>query len=200
MDTIDCIRKRRTIRFFEQRPVSHEILLELVDLARISPSGANRQPLEYIIVEDTAQKERLFEQLAWAGHVQPKRNPPANKRPAAYIIVLVNTDISSDNLGSVDAAAAIQTILLAAYAHGIGSCWLGSIRRDNIRKHFKIPDLYGVDSVVALGYPSEHPCSEDAKDGSSESLKYYLDTDDQLHVPKRALSTICYLDTFGKKA
>ena len=52
MDTIDCIRGRRTIRLFNQEPIICETLLELIDLARLSPSGANRQPLEYIIVND----------------------------------------------------------------------------------------------------------------------------------------------------
>ena len=199
MDTIDCIRKRRTVRLFQQRPVPHDILLELVDLARLSPSASNRQPLEYIIVENDSQKDELFKQLAWAGHVQPKRNPPANKRPVAYIIILIQKEISFGNFGPIDAAAAIQSILLSACSHGIGTCWLGATQREKIRDLFSIPDNYEINSVVALGYPTEHPQSEDAKDNTAESLKYYLDTYDQLHVPKRPLSTICYLDTFGKK-
>jgi len=199
MNTIDCIRKRRTIRYFQQRPVPHDILLELVDLARLSPSASNRQPLEYIIVEKDSQKNELFKHLAWAGYVQPKRNPPAEKRPVAYIIILIQKEISLGNFGPVDAAAAIQTILLAACSHGIGTCWLGAIQRENIRTLFSISDNYEINSVIALGYPAEQPQSEDAENNTAEGLKYYLDDNDQLHIPKRPLSTICHLDTFGKK-
>jgi nitroreductase len=170
-----------------------------VDLARLSPSGANRQPLEYIIVEDAAKKESLFEQLAWAAYVQPKRNPPANRRPVAYIIVLVRTDIAAGNLAPVDAAAAIQTILLAACAKGIGSCWLGAIQRDSIREIFSIPGGYEINSVVALGYPDETPHSEDAAETTDAGVHYYLDENDQLHVPKRPLTTICHFNRFEQK-
>lgn len=195
MDALNCIRQRRTIRLFLQDPIKRETLLDFVDLARLSPSGANRQPLEYLIVDDDTLKNDLFAQLAWAAYVQPKRTPPTEKRPIAYIIVLINKDVASDNICLLDAGAAIQTILLAAQSKGIGSCWLGSIHRDKISKIFGIPDNYDINSVVALGYPAENPLSEDAQ-GAPANIRYYLDENDNLHVPKRSVSKITHLNKF----
>ena len=194
MDIWEVIKKRRSIRRFRQKEISTEILLELVEAGRCAPSGANRQPLEFVIIDSEEIKARIFTQLAWAGYVQPRRDPPADKRPVAYIIVLVNKERALANLGPVDAAAAIENILLAAQGNQIGSCWLGSIKRDKIRGILEIPDTYDIDSVIALGYPDEQPVMEDCK---SESIEYYLDDKDVLHVPKRPLRSITHMNKFG---
>jgi nitroreductase len=98
----------------------------------------------------------------------------------------------------VDAAAAIENIILTAWSKGIGSCWLGAIQRDNIRKILAVPENFQIDSVIALGYPDEKPVMEDAKNDSDEGLKYYLDDNDKLHVPKRPLTKIGHLNRYGK--
>ncbi len=194
MDISEAIKRRRSVRRFRQEELSREILLELVEAGRCAPSGANRQPLEFVIVSSDEVKSQIFAQLAWAGYVQPRRDPPADKRPVAYIIVLVSSERTTAKLGPVDAAAAIENILLAAQSKEIGSCWLGSIKRDKIREILEIPDIYEIDSVVALGYPDEAPVMEDCK---GESIEYYLDENDVLHVPKRPLRSITHMNKFG---
>lgn len=193
MDAVEAIKTRRTVRLYEQKEISGEILLELVECARRAPAAANRQPLEYVIVSESEINARVFECLAWAGYVKPKRNPPADKRPVAYIIVLMNKSIGNDKSNSVDAAAAIENVLVAAQSIGIGSCWLGAIDKDKIREICRVPEGVDIDSVVALGYPAETPVMEDCKD---ESIKYYLDEDDVLHVPKRTLESIVHHNSF----
>ena len=84
MDIWDAIKGRRSIRRFERKAVSQDILVELVEAGRCAPSAANHQPLEYVIVDDEDCAGRIFEQLAWAGYVKPDRNPSAEQRPAAY--------------------------------------------------------------------------------------------------------------------
>jgi len=194
MDVWEAIKSRRSVRRFRQEAISKEILLELVEAARCAPSAANRQPLEFVIVNAEEQTTRVFAQLAWAGYIQPRRDPPADKRPVGYIIVLVSSERTTANLGPVDAAAAIENVLLAAQAKEIGSCWLGSIKRDELREILKIPDKYDIDSVVALGYPDEIPVMEDCK---GDSIKYYLDDKDTLHVPKRPLRSVTHMNKFG---
>jgi len=193
MDVWEAIKSRRSVRRFRQEAISKETLLELVEAARCAPSAANRQPLEFVIVNAEEQTAQVFAQLAWAGYIQPRRDPPAGKRPVAYIIVLVHTEKAMAEFGKVDAAAAIANILLTAQGEGIGSCWLGSINRDELREILDIPDKYDIDSVVALGYPDEQPVMEDCK---GESIEYYLDDNDVLHVPKRPFRSITHMNKF----
>jgi len=194
MDVWEAIESRRSVRRFRQEAISKETLLELIEAARCAPSAANRQPLEFVIVNSEEQTFQIFAQLAWAGYVRPRRDPPAGKRPVAYIIVLVHTEKAMAEFGKVDAAAAIENILLAAQGKGIGSCWLGSINKEKLREILDIPDKYEIDSVVALGYPDEQPVMEDCK---GESIEYYLDDKDMLHVPKRPLRSITHMNKFG---
>ena len=168
MDVWEAIKSRRSVRRFRQEAISRETLLGLVEAARCAPSAANRQPLEFVIVNAEEQTAQVFAQLAWAGYVRPRRDPPAGRRPVAYIIVLVHTEKAMAEFGKVDAAAAIENILLAAQGKGIGSGWLGAINRDELREILKIPDKYDIDSVVALGYPDEQPVMEDCKGESIE--------------------------------
>lgn len=191
MSVYEIILKRRTIRRFKPEPLPLELLERLVNAGRLAPSGANLQPLEFIIVNKPEMVNKVFPALKWAGYIAPAGNPPEGKRPVAYIVVLVNTQIKSGN-GSVDAAAAIENMILTALEEGVGSCWLGSIDRNQLRSVFDIPQHYQIDSVLALGYPDESPVVEEAKD----SIKYWKDDQGVLHVPKRKLSDIVHYNRF----
>lgn len=191
MSVYELIVKRRTIRRFRSDPVPGELLNKLVNAGRLAPSGANLQSLEFIIVNDAAMVNKVFPTLKWAGYIAPAGNPPEGKRPMAYVIVLVNTEIRSRG-GEVDAAAAIENMILTALEDGVGSCWLGSIDREQLRTIFDIPQKYRVDSVLALGYPDESPVVEEVKD----SIKYWKDEQGRLHVPKRKLSDILHFNRY----
>jgi nitroreductase len=195
MEVLDIIRARRTIRFYEQRAIPVADLRELVDAARLAPSAANLQPLEYVIVHDEEVVARVFPTLAWAGNVAPRRNPPEGKRPVAYIVVLVNRQVCASG-GAHDAGAAIENLLLAAWEKGLGGCWIGSVNRDEVRALLSVPDQLDIDSVVSLGYPAEQPVAED----TSASVKYYLDESDTLHIPKRRLADILHENGYGTSA
>jgi nitroreductase len=191
LSVYELIVKRRTIRRFRSDPVPGELLNKLVNAGRLAPSGANLQSLEFIIVNDAAMVNKVFPTLKWAGYIAPAGNPPEGKRPMAYVIVLVNTEIRSRG-GEVDAAAAIENMILTALEDGVGSCWLGSIDREQLRTIFDIPQKYRVDSVLALGYPDESPVVEEVKD----SIKYWKDEQGRLHVPKRKLSDILHFNRY----
>jgi nitroreductase len=186
--------ERRTIRRFKNKPVPKEILLKLVNAGRLAPSGANIQPCEFILITDTELTEQIFPLLKWAAYISPEGDPPRNERPVAYIVVLI--DLTRKNTkGEVDAAAAIQNILLAAWSDGIGTCWLGSIDRKGIQHLLCIPDNLAVNSVVALGFPNEMPILEEGQ----ESIRYWKDEQGRLHVPKRKLADILHINRYGEK-
>ncbi len=191
MSVYKLILKRRTIRRFKQEQVPEELLNKMLNAGRLAPSGANLQPLEFIVVNDTKLVDKIFPNLKWAGYIAPAGNPPEGKRPMAYVIVLINTEIRSQG-GDVDAAAAIENMLLTALEDGVGSCWLGSIDRDQLRTMFDVPQKYRIDSVIALGYPDESPVLEE----STDSIKYWKDENGVLHVPKRKISDIVHYNMF----
>lgn len=189
----EIVCQRRTIRRFQEKSLPEEVLLKLVNAARLAPSGANIQPCEFIIVNDRQLIDALFPCLKWAGYIAPAGNPLAGERPVAYIVVLVDIHRKKKG-GEVDAAAGIENILLTAWEEGIGSCWLESINRKQIKKILKIPHHLVVNSVVALGYPKEQPVLEKFRG----SIKYWKDKGGVLHVPKRKLEDIVHKNRYGK--
>ncbi|MGB7912966.1 MAG: nitroreductase family protein, partial [Desulfobaccales bacterium] len=135
----ELIKGNRSYRRFHQEvPVSLETLKDLVDLARLSASAANLQPLKYLISEEPSSNADIFSCLAWAGYLKDWPGPSEGERPAAYIVVLGDTEISK-NFGC-DHGIAAQSILLGARAQELGGCMLGSIQRDRLRQLFKIPE------------------------------------------------------------
>jgi nitroreductase len=194
MDVLDLIKTRRSVRRFGQEKLDRDFLIELVETARCAPAAANVQSLEYIVVDGPKVCQELFKTLTWAWHIRPKRKPAPNQRPVAYIVVLIDTEIKKE--ASIDAAAAIENILLAAWSKGVASCWLGNLDREKIHQILGIDEKYYIDSVVALGKPAEKPVMEDA---AGEDTKYYLDKDDVLHIPKRPLKRILHFNKFGCK-
>jgi len=185
MSTYDVILKRRTIRKFKQDKIEPSILTKLINAARHAPSGSNLQPVKYIIVDDENKVAKVFKHLKWAGYIAPEGNPKDGEEPVAYIIVLADTRIRKSGY-ELDIGAAIQNILLVAEEEGIGTCWLGSVDRDAVKKLFNIEDYFVINSVIALGYKGEEPVAEDVRD----SIMYYKDEKGTLHVPKRKLEDI----------
>jgi len=191
MKVYDAIISRRTIRRFQQKPVNSEILLKCVNAARLAPSAANLQPLEYCIVTEKTLCAQVFEALHWAAYLQPKWTPSEEERPAAYIIVLVKD--TQNPYYERDVGLATENIVLAAEGEGLGSCILCNIDRAKIQELCNIPLTLAVDSVIALGYKAETPVVEELKD----SVKYWRDEHDILHVPKRALDDIIHVNMFS---
>jgi nitroreductase len=161
-----------------------------VNAARLAPSTANLQPLEYFIVTEKKLCVRLFETLGWAAYIQPKWIPEENERPTAYIVILLKD--TKNPYYQRDVSFATENIVLAAEADGLGSCILCNIQRKKIREILKLPSSLSVDSVIALGYKAETSVVEDMKD----SVKYWRDEHDVLHVPKRKLEDILYINKF----
>lgn len=187
------ILKRRTIRSFQQKKIPFALLKRIVNAGRLAPSAANLQPCEYIIVNHPTLLEKVFSTLKWAGYIAPAGNPPEGKKPIAYIIVSINKEINKN--GEEDAAAAMENMILVAAEKGIGSCWIASIERAKLRQILKIPKKHKIDSVLALGYPDEKAVVEPFKN----SIKYWKDKDEVLHVPKKGLTSILHHNLWSEK-
>ncbi|MGI6140808.1 MAG: nitroreductase family protein [Caldicoprobacterales bacterium] len=189
MQMIELIKTRRTVRRFLPKKISLDILKELADCGRLAPSGTNRQPLAFHVVQKQELLDPVFSTLSWAGYIAPEGIPKEGEKPVAYIVVLVRREFM-DAMARHDAGAAIENIILAAWSCGIGSCWNGSVKSKELTEILNIPEEYCIDSVVSLGYPAETPVVED----SEETIRYYRDESGIHHVPKRPLHSILYID------
>ena len=190
MDVYEAILSRRSIRRFQQKPIDLELLKKFVNAARLAPSAANLQPLEFFIVNDKEICSKIFETLGWAAYIKPTWAPSEEERPTAYIINLIRATKNQWYLRDVSLAS--ENIVLATEEQGIGSCIMCKIDRDKIKKILKIPDNMIVDSVIALGYKAEKSVVEDYED----SVKYWRDENEVLHVPKRRLEDIIHINKF----
>jgi len=182
---------RRTIRRFKPAPVPRDLLERLVNAARLAPSAANVQPLEFVIVDEAGIKAEVFPALKWAAYIAPAGDPRPGEEPAAYVVTLVNSKLR-EKMFEYDVGAAMENMILVALSEGVGACWLLSIDRDKLRAALGVPAEYRIDSVLALGFPAEEPAAE----VMGESCRYWKDAAGRLHVPKRALSTVVHFDRF----
>jgi len=183
----DLVYRNRTYRrYYQDVPISMETLRGLVDLARMSASGANLQPLKYFLSCDSETNKRIFPYLAWAGYLKEWPGPVEGERPSAYILVLGDTEIAK-NFG-VDPGIAFQSIMLGAVEQGLGGCIIASVQRDNLRREFNIPERFEILDVLALGKPKEQVFVEKVADDGS--IKYYRDEAGGHHVPKRDLDDL----------
>jgi nitroreductase len=187
----EVIADRRTIRRFKPEPVPRELLERLVDAGRLAPSAANLQPLQFVVVDEAKPKAEVFPCLKWAAYIAPAGDPKPGEEPAAYIVTLADTRIR-EKMFEYDVGAAMENMILAALAEGVGSCWLLSIDRDKLRAILGVPEQFRVDSVLALGYPAEQPAAE----VMGESCRYWKDEAGRLHVPKRARTAVAHFNKF----
>lgn len=183
----DLLTRNRSYRRFRQdRPLDRQTLVELVELTRLCPSAANRQPLKYLVVCSAEENARLFPHLFWAAALRDWAGPAEGERPTGYIIILGDTHITTHF--SVDPGIVAQSMLLAAVERGLGGCMIGSIDREGVRAAFHIPDRFAIALVVALGVPNETVVLETTTDPGK--IDYWRDDKGVHHVPKRPLTEI----------
>ena len=183
----ELITKSRSIRRFEQNhKIKLKTLEELVDLARLSPSGANMQPLKYILSADADKNARIFKHLAWAGYLTEWPGPVEGERPSGYIIILLDTEIVKKI--DCDHGIAAQSILLGAAEKGLGGCIIGSVLREKLRAELGFPAQYEILLVIALGEPVEEVFLEKVQEPGN--IRYWRDKEKRHHVPKRDLKDI----------
>lgn len=172
-------------RFYEDCAISYEQLTQLVNYARLSASGANKQPLKYIVSCEKDKNEIIFPHLMWAGYLKEWSGPEEGERPSAYIIILQDKNIG---VSGVDHGIAAQSILLGAREMELGGCIIQSIQRDALREAIPISDQFEILLVLALGKPKETVVIDEIEEG--QDIKYWRDDNHVHHVPKRKLKDV----------
>ncbi|MDD5698584.1 MAG: nitroreductase family protein [Victivallaceae bacterium] len=187
MEFSELLKKRRTVRRFKQVQVFDKDIRAMLEAARLAACGANVQKLRYIVVRDKQLVKDIFDNTAWAGMVAPHRTPEWGKNaPLTFIVVITPKDVGG--IMQANAGAAIQSMEFAAAEAGLGTCWIGAYKKDNVDRLLDLPAPQETLYLLAVGYPDEEPVAEDID--PEGSMKYYLDADDVLHVPKLKIDAI----------
>lgn len=187
MDFPALVYQNRTCRRFrEDRPLTRQTLVDLIDLARVTASAGNLQPLKYAPVSEQASRERLFPLLGWAAYLSGWKGPAPGERPAGYIVICCDTDITKQP--GCDHGIAAQTILLGARAQGLAGAMIGAFNPGAVQKALGLPENLAPVLVLALGEPAEAirivGLPEDG------NICYFRDDSDCHVVPKRKLEDV----------
>ena len=174
-------------RFDESVPVTEDALRDLVELACYTPSAKNLQPLKFILLSEPEEVvAALFPLLTWAGYLPHWPGPAEGERPRGYIVMLGDLRISSEF--ACDSGIAAQTILLGATDSALGGCIIASLQKEKIRELLKIPEVFSILLVIALGKPVETVVIDQMEDNGS--VHYFRDSNAIHHVPKRVVDDL----------
>ena len=144
MDALECLTTRMSVRSFLPDPVPKDILESLVDAGRLAPTANNTQPWDFIVVTDEAKRKRLAELMTYGKFLA--------ESPAAIVVSCRATANYVE-----DGSAAVENIMLAGWAQGVGSCWVAGVEKPygpEILEMFNAPADHKLVAVIALGYPA----------------------------------------------
>lgn len=143
MDVLKAIRKRRSIRRYKEKPVAKKKLRKVLEAARWAPSSGNNQPWEFIVIRDQEVRDKIAEEATYGDFISD-----------APVSVAFITDPEESHLHKVDGALATQNFQLAAWALGLGTCWIGTMNREKVKSLLEIPKRKHLLTVLPLGYPA----------------------------------------------
>jgi nitroreductase len=154
MDVIECIRKRRSVRKYKSDAIPAAVLREMLEVMRLAPSAANRQPWKFLVVQDKEKRQQMVE--ICGGQKFLSEAP-------VVIIGCGYPDSAWHGMGGdksassvdVDLAIALDHLTLAAASRGLGTCWVGAFRESCLKQLFGIPEEVKIVALTPLGYPAE---------------------------------------------
>ena len=181
----EIVRKNRSYRRFDaEKPLGIDLLVRLIDLARLCPSSRNQQALKFMVFNKPEDNHKIFPCLSWAGYLKDWDGPPAEEQPSGYVIILGDTTLGTKF--ETDLGIVAQTMMLGAVEAGYGGCMISSINRAVLREVLKIQEHLEILLVLALGVPLEEVSIVPVKEGD---IRYWRVN--QVHyVPKRSLNEI----------
>lgn len=154
MDVFEAIRGRRSIRKYKNVPVGKEVIEKLLDAARWAPSGGNIQPWLFIVINDPKVLNVIRKVSPGYFGEAPLAILVCSDREKAYRI---GGKLARDYLSIADCAMAVQNMLLAAYALGLGTCVVKSFSHTAMKEILDIPDGIEPELLVIAGYPDQKP-------------------------------------------
>lgn len=147
MDALEALRTRRSVRVYADRPVARDAIESIVDSGRLAATARNEQPWEFVVVTDAAVRRQIAH---FTDHGRFIADAP----------VCVAVFCRDGKYYLEDGCAATQNMLVAARAHGLGSCWVAGDKKEyvgSVRDLLGVPKDCRLVSLVAVGYPAAVP-------------------------------------------
>jgi nitroreductase len=145
MEVFEAVQRRRSVRAYTKTPVPEEKLGRILEAARLAPSAENIQPWYFVVVTDHEKRKQIAKGGIFARFLEG----------SPVVIVGCGDRKASPKWYEIDVAIAMQNMVLAATAEGLGTCWVGSFDEGLLKKLLKIPEHFSVVALLTVGYPRE---------------------------------------------
>ena len=155
---VNIIFERRSIRRYRKDPVPEDVLRNILEAGRLAPSADNAQPWHFIVVTDSKSKEALSKGR-WNRFIRDSA------------VTVVGCGYIQNQWSTVDVTIALENMVLAAEAQGVGSCWIGDFQERKVKDLLGIPDSLKIVALISFGYPKEKPSPQGKK--SLEEIVHY---------------------------
>ena len=158
MDVMTAIKTRRSIRAYKDKPIEDEKLEAVLEAGRLAPSASNLQEWKYVVVKDKALRGKLVDAANGQRFV--------GQAAAVIVACAVQTDhvMPCGELSyPIDVAISVDHMTLAAVEQGLGTCWIGAFRQDEVRRLLGIPEEVRVVVLLPIGYPDVSPTPKPRK-------------------------------------
>jgi nitroreductase len=142
LDTFTCIRTRREVRDYLDKPIPDESLQRILEAGRLAPSSKNSQPWHFVVIKNKDTLKKISSLTPTGTHL--------TTAPLAIAVLMENA-----KLPEIDGARAIQNMVLAAWELGIGACWITNFYEDGVKEVLGAPQRMKLVSVIPFGYPTE---------------------------------------------
>jgi nitroreductase len=147
MSLIDTVLSRRSVRRYEPKEIPRDVLDQILEAGRQAPSAANKQPWHFIVLTDYEIKKELSKGLF---------NRFIKDAPVT-IVGCAPKDLIAGKWSMVSTTIALQNMVVAAWAMGVGSCWIGDFNEEKVKRLLSISENWNVVALVSFGYPAEKP-------------------------------------------
>jgi nitroreductase len=152
MDFLEAIKGRRSIRKYRKDPVPEDLVSKILEAGRWAPSASNAQPWNFIVLRDEGVRRSVADAATYGKFLADA--------PLGICIVI---DPGASTHPVEDGAIATYSMLLAAHALGLGTCWIGSyesVYEEKVKKILGIPREKRLLSIISMGFPDESPSSD----------------------------------------
>ena len=167
MNVFECVSTLSSIRSYVQKEVPEEVIMEVLEAGRLAPSAHNDQPWQFILIRNKSKLKDMKKYCLSGSFISQ----------AGFAVVVVTYPASKWH--EIDSTRAVQSMVLTAWSHKLGSCWIGRLDKEGLMEYLEIPKNLNILTVLPFGYFDE---------SLAKSTKFRKDP-----------AQVFHLNTYGRK-